>query len=80
MSLTKLSTKLLEMAEDFYLWAHFWIKLDSNNFIPPDDYDFKRKIRYNRGHAVNAQKQLTHNPMHGGCTEDTKIFQLFNRD
>jgi hypothetical protein len=67
-----LSCWLLEWAERFFLFAHMWQKQDGK-YMPPDDYSFRRHYDYVRAHAVNAQKQLTYNPMHGGTRKDPDL-------
>jgi len=60
----RLCTWLLEWAERLYLHAHGWDRRGEDsyeNYIPPDDYGFRRHRDYSRGHAVNAQKQLRGN-------------------
>lgn len=59
------SVRLLEAAEWVYLRAHGW-RREGSDWQPPKGYLFRRRVGYTRGHAVNAQKQLTYNPMHGG--------------
>lgn len=69
----RFATWLLEWAERLYLSTHGWDRHGecSDGYIPPDDYPFRRKyLVYARSHAVNAQKQLTYNPMHGGTRKD----------
>lgn len=57
----------LEIAERRYLRAHGWRLEVGRGWFPPDDFPFKKRTYpYSRSHAVNAQKQLTYNPMHGG--------------
>ncbi len=65
------STWLLEAVERFYLWAHFWERRNGF-YYPPESYGFERKVGqpYRRSHAVNSQKQLTYNPIHGGWRTD----------
>lgn len=65
----RLSIWLLEKAERFFLRAHGW-KLTDNGWDPPADYEFRKKGRYTRSHAVNANRQLIYNPMHGGKRRD----------
>ena len=57
---------MLEHAEEFYLYAHGWERDEDGFWTPPATYPFKRRSGYSHGHAVNAQKQATYNPMHGG--------------
>jgi hypothetical protein len=59
----------LEVAERRYLRAHGWT-LDGDYWRPPDDAQFKYKSGYSHGHAVNAQKQRTYNPMFGGVRSE----------
>lgn len=68
----RFSCWLLEWAERFYLHAHGWERKSevTGEYVPPDDYTFRRYPSYVRSHAVNAQKQLTYNPMHGGTRRD----------
>jgi hypothetical protein len=73
----QLSTHLLEAAERFYLMAHGWdLNLSRNTWRPPKDYPFKRKDMRSRGHAVNAQKQLTYNPEHGGRRREPELQRI----
>ena len=67
--LQRLSCWLLEWAERFYLHSHFWVKRD-REYLPPDDYSFRKHPSYVRSHAVNAQKQLTYNSRFGGTRKD----------
>lgn len=62
------ATGLLEMAEYVYLYAHGW-RRKNHQWHPPADYPFSRCSQYTRSHAVNAQKQLTYNPLYGGTRE-----------
>lgn len=66
------STWLLEQAERFFLWAHFWSR-DEGYYYPPDDYEFRRHSKYTRSHAVNAQKQLVYNAQYGGTRVDPDL-------
>lgn len=64
----RFATWLLEWSERLYLHAHGWDRRgeDATRYLPPDDYQFRCHDFYDRSHAVNAQKQLTYNPMFGG--------------
>lgn len=68
---------VLEWAERFYLHAHGWRReslLQPGEYIPPDNYPFRVKHpTYVRSHAVNAQKQATYNPAHGGPRHDPDL-------
>jgi hypothetical protein len=59
------SIKILILAEDFYLWSNNWTKLNSNEFLPPDDVrdftDLGKFIRYTRQQALAIQRQMTDN-------------------
>lgn len=57
---------LLVFTEYLYLKASGWKREKKNRYTPPPGCPFHDKSPYNRGHAVNAQKQLDFNPMHGG--------------
>lgn len=57
---------LLALFEFLYLWSSHWKRTGKNSYYPPAGYPFRDKSPYTRGHAVNAQKQLDFNPMHGG--------------
>jgi len=59
----------LEVAEGRYLRAHGWT-CNGEYWHPPDRYPFKFKGGHTRGHAVNAQKQLTYNPLFGGTRSE----------
>ncbi len=61
----QLSIILLEMAEEFFLLSHQWVKLANGFFQPPKNYRFRKKIdgHYDRSHAVNSQKQV-YNPLY----------------
>jgi hypothetical protein len=59
--LTTLSAKLLNIIEEFYLWSNYWIKLDDDRYIPPDDYDFTKFIICRRNQALEIQKQIADN-------------------
>lgn len=57
---------LLAFTEYLYLRFSGWKRIKKNQYSSPKKYPFMRKDPYYRGHAVNAQKQLDFNPMHGG--------------
>jgi hypothetical protein len=57
---------LLAFTEYLYLRSSGWRRERKNRYLAPTKYQFKDKSPYSRGHAVNAQKQLDFNPMHGG--------------
>jgi len=72
--LRRIATQLLEAAEWAYLKAHGWTcDADRNMWRPPAGYPFKRAGMRSRGHAVNAQKQLTYNPNHGGQRREPEL-------
>jgi hypothetical protein len=65
----RIATWLLEQAELLFLKAHGWkfeLTEDKIGWYPPDGYPFRRPQYFSRGHAVNAQKQMTYNPRYGG--------------
>jgi hypothetical protein len=57
---------LLMFTEYLYLKSSGWTRVKKNVYHAPKKYKFTNKDPYHRGHAVNAQKQLDFNPMHGG--------------
>jgi hypothetical protein len=57
---------VLAFTEFLYLRASGWTREKRNHYLAPKKYKFRNKDPYTRGHAVNAQKQLDFNPMHGG--------------
>ena len=57
---------ILAFTEYLYLRTSGWKREKKNCYLPPASYPFRDKSPYHRGHAVNAQKQLDFNPMHGG--------------
>lgn len=60
----QLSILLLEMAEEFFLRAHQWVRVADGSFQPPPNYRFRKNQEghYDRSHAVNSQKQV-YNPL-----------------
>lgn len=58
----KFAAMLLRAMERFYLYAHGWRSLPTENihgnYLPPADYPFELKDSYVRTHAVNAQRQV----------------------
>lgn len=60
----RLACWVLAWAERLYLHAHGWHQHPPEHganlldeYVPPDDYGFRRHNSYARTHAVNAQRQ-----------------------